>query len=109
MLGALALFAFAAYSIGSSILVRADQNWLLTHGTAVEATAWPNGRSSVPGIAYPADGSFTLRFPWKGEVAKAVTSFPERRDMIISGSAMTLYVDPNNPAHWTMQSIVSHW
>ena len=109
LLGALILVAFAGYSIGTSILARADQNWLLSHGKAVEATVWPNGRSSASGIAYPAEGSFTLRFPWNDKVAKIETSFPERREMIMSGSAMTLYVDPADPAHWTMKSAVSHW
>ena len=114
MLGAVVLLALAGHSIGSAISANADQQWLLNHGKSVEATIFASERGRVPGIPYPSDGSFTLLFNWQGADGRVTpamvqTSFPERHDSVISGSKITLYVDPADATHWTSKSASLHW
>ena len=109
LLGALVLIALAIHSIWASVHASMDQNWLFTNGTPVQATIFAGGRGRVPGIPYPPDGSFSLIFPWHGKPATVETSFPEKRDVIMSGTNMMLYIDPNDPTHWTSRSTIFQW
>ena len=114
LLGALVLMALAVHSVWSAVSTNADQQWLLMHGRPVEATIYASGRGRVPGIAYPPDGFFTLLYDRQSQDGRiqperVETSFPEQRDSVISGSKITLYVDPIDPAHWTSKSASLHW
>jgi hypothetical protein len=84
---------------------------LLSSGVVVEGTlaraVTPENDMSVPGKNMAPDSVCTIEFEWKGRAYKVTDVLRENVEEgrpVVTGSKVTLHVDPDDPERWTART-----
>jgi hypothetical protein len=98
------------------VAVRQTATWwserqLLSSGVAVEGTIvraqTPENDMTVPGRNMAPDSVCTIEFDWKGrgyKVTDVLRENVEEGKPVVTGSKVTLHVDPDDPERWTART-----
>jgi hypothetical protein len=88
-----------------------SERQLLSSGVVVEGTlvraVTPENDMSVPGKNMAPDSVCTIEFEWKGRAYKVTDVLRENVEEgrpVVTGSKVTLHVDPDDPERWTART-----
>jgi hypothetical protein len=100
---AIAIFLVALWLVGVRVYGSQSDRWLINHGVRVEADILDVEGNTLK-KQYSPEENLRFHLSWRmpdGKIHTANERLKAQRTALGPGKKVPLYVDPNNPNHWT--------